>query len=203
MLATFCDLFQKLITVLTNNDYQNLFSLIAIIVSSITLIVAIFIPRRILLNQQFASLTEQYRSTEMGYAIFSIFNFYEKDCRNNPDNIREEYIKRFRREIKIPKIKKKDINPSNTLQFQRRLVAHFYWDLARLYFESRFPRLERKKLYQMVGLNERRLINLVLQMSEANVECFAKYENTDETPNDDVPMNQFLKRLYDETKGLK
>jgi hypothetical protein len=200
MKQIFCDILQKFITGLTNNNCQNLYSLIGIIFSFSTLIAAIFIPRKIMVDQRFASLTEQYRSTEMGFAIFCIFDFYEKDCRNNPDNIKNEYKKRFEIEIRNPIINKEKINPSLTLQFQRRLVAYFYWDLARLYYESWFPRLKKKKLYQMVELNERQLINLVLQMSEANAECFAKYENINEPPDDDVPMNQLLKRLYDETE---
>jgi hypothetical protein len=191
---------QKLTTELSNNNCFNLYYLLTVIIPLFTFIAAIYIPRKIMVDQRFASLTEQYRSPEMGFAIYRIFNFYQKNCQNNPDNIKKEYIKRFNREIKIPLAKKEGINPSHTLQFQRRLVAYFYWDLARLYFESRFPRLKNKNLYQMVEKNERQLINLILQMSEANAECFAKYENINESPDDDVPMNQFLKRLYDETE---
>jgi hypothetical protein len=200
MISTFVSIFQQNIA---KHGIEITISFLTLITAISTFIVAIYIPRKIMADQQFSSLTEQYRSTEMGFAIYCIFNFYEKDCRNNPDNIKTKYIERFNTEIKAPMAKGEKIDPANTLQFQRRLVAHFYWDLARLYFESRFPRLKKKKLYQMVDLNERQLINLVLHMSEANAECFAKYENIDEPPNDDaVPMNQILKRLYDETEEL-
>jgi len=194
---TFNAILQKLTTEQGNS---NCLDIIAIIIAFFTFIVAIYIPRKIKVDQQFASLTEQYRTTEMGFAIFCIFNFYEKDCQNNPDNIKNKYIERFNTEIRIPMAKNEKINPSNTLQFQRRLLAYFYWDLARLFFESRFPRLSKKKINQMIETNERQLINIVLQMSEANAECFAKCENINEPPDDDVPMNQLLKRLYDETE---
>jgi hypothetical protein len=180
----------------------TLLTLIQIVVSFTTLIVAIYIPRKIMVGQQFSSLIAQYRSTEMGFAVYCLFRFYEKDCQYNPEKIGEKYIERFNEEIRDPMERGDKIEPSMTLQFQRRLVAHFYWDLAKLYFESRLPFFSRKNLFQMVGENERKLISLVLQMSEANVECFAKSENIIEPPDDDAPMNQFLKRLYDKTGEL-
>ena len=170
-----------------------------LIVAVMALFAAIKIPRKIMLNQQFASLTEQYRSTEMGFAIYSLFRFFEKDCQSKPDKIREKYIKRFKKEIEKPLAMGKKIDPSKTLQFQRRLVAYFYWDLSRLYFESRCPSLKKKQLAQMIEANERKLISLVLQMSEANKECLVNNDDIGEPPDDDVPMNQFLKRLYEES----
>jgi hypothetical protein len=196
---TFNIIFEKLICLFSGD---SLLSLLTLITAILTLIMAIYIPRKIKVDQQFASLAEQYRSTEIGYAIFCIFNFYVKDCWNNPDNIREKYKERFTREITNPMANREKVDPSNTLQFQRRLVAYFYWDLAKLYFESRFPRLPGKKLYQMVEKNERQLISLILQMSEANAECFAKYENIVEPPDDEAPMNNLLKRLYDKTEEM-
>ena len=166
------------------------------------IVIAIYVPKKITLDQQFASLTEQYRSTEMGYAIYSLFSFYVNDCGNNPDNIHKKYVERFNREIKEPPARGEKIDPSKTLHFQRRLVAYFFWDLSRLYFESFFPSLKKKQLVKMVEAKERQLINLVLQMSEANAECFARCENITEPPDDDVPMNQSLKRLYEKTEEL-
>lgn len=182
---------------------NELLTLLGVIISFITLIMAIRIPRKIMLDQQFASLTEQYRSTEMGFAIHSLFHFYEKDCENNPDNIKERYKDRFHAEVRTPlESNDKNIDPVKTLHFQRRLIAYFYWDLARLYFESRFPKLTKKQLLKMVGENERQLISLVLHMSEANKECFAKYDNLIEPKDDEVPMNIDLKCLYEETDDL-
>jgi hypothetical protein len=100
----------------------------------------------------------------------------------------------------MPMKAKKDIDPAKTLQFQRRLVAYFYWDLARLYFESPFPRLSSKRLKQFVELNERDLINIVLQMSEANKQCFPQYGHITGSPDDEGSMNRLIKRLYDETE---
>jgi len=59
------------------NSNVQLFTLL---VSIITLFVAIYIPRKVLINQIYADLFREYRSPEMGAAIFSIFYFYVKDC---------------------------------------------------------------------------------------------------------------------------
>jgi hypothetical protein len=167
---------------------------------------AIYIPRKIRVDQGFSDLSEQYRSPEMGFAILSIFHFYSVDCENNPDLIKEKYVERYNkeieRELEKPAGATKIINPALTLQFQRRLVTYFYWDLAKLYVDSKWPRLTKNQIKQFVEDNERNLISLVLQMSEANAECFTKYENIIEPSNDDVPMNKMLKRLYDTTEDL-
>ena len=182
-----------------NTDFLYIVPFLALLIPFFALLAAIYIPKKILFNQQFASLTEQYRSTEMGFAIHSLFSFYVNDCGNNPDNIYKKYIERFNREIKEPLAKYEKIDPSKILHFQRRLVAYFYWDLSRLYFESR-PGLKKKQLAQMVEAKERKLISLVLQMSEANAACFASAENISEPPDDDVPMNNLLHRLYQKSE---
>jgi hypothetical protein len=57
-----------------------------------TLLVALYIPRKIMVDQTFSSLVMQYRSPEMGLAILSISNFYVNECKNTPDLIEEVYI---------------------------------------------------------------------------------------------------------------
>ena len=176
---------------------------IGAIISLATLIAALWIPKRIMLNQRFATLVEQYRTTEMGFAIYSLFHFFEYDCGGDPERIYEEYKKRLESEIKNWMNGKGQIDPSKTLQFQRRLVAYFYWDLSKLAFEHRFPsKLETRMLKRMVEGNERRLISLVLLMSEASAECFADSSNVGEPPDDyEAPMNRRLKQLYDKAEN--
>lgn len=168
-------------------------------IAILTLLAALYIPRKIRIDQEFSALAQQYRSPEMGFAILSIFDFYVHKCNSNPDKIKEEYKKIYEEEIGTP-IRTKNIDPAKTLQFQRRLVAYFYWDMAKLYLDSRFPRLAKKQVKQFVETNERNLISLVLQMSEANAERFVKYDNVDTPPDDDVAMNQLIKRLYEKTE---
>jgi len=181
--------------------------LINAVISFAALLAALCIPKKIMLNQQFATLVEQYRSSEMGFAIYSLFHFFEHHCGNDPERISDEYTKRFDRELKNPmndskNDTKQQIDPSKTLHFQRRLVAYFYWDLSKLAFEQRFTKVKRRKLKQMVEGNERRLISLVLHMSKAASECFVDSSHIGEPPDDDeVTMNRLLKRLYDTTEG--
>ena len=190
------------------SDASSPVAVAALALAALTLLVAVLalcaaraIPKKIMINQRFMSLTEQYRSPEMGFAVYCIFKFYKEDCGDNPDRIEEKYVARFRKEIEEPMKKGAGgVDPSKTLHFQKRLVAYYFWDLARLYFESRFPAsLGKKRLLQMVEPSERKLISLVLQMGEASEKCFAKCENIADPPDSDVPMNQSLKRLYDKT----
>jgi hypothetical protein len=184
----------------------NILTTISILLSIVTIIAAIYIPRRIRIDQEFSSLSEQYRSPEMGFAVLSIFHFYKNDCNCNPDLIYEKYKKRYEQEIgdelSKPWHDRKLANPALTLQFQRRLVAYFYWDMSKLYVDSKWPWLTKKQIKQFITDSERNLISLVLQMSEVNSDCFAKYENVIEPPDDEVAMNQLLKQLYDTTEDL-
>jgi hypothetical protein len=185
---------------------EIIIAVVTAIIAGCTLIVAWYIPRKIRVDQEFSALAEQYRSPEMGFAVLSIFHFYQHDCECRPDLIHEKYINRYNQEIRDelckPLYERKMEAPALTLQFQRRLVAYFYWDMAKLYFDSKWPQLKKTQIKQFVENNERNLISLVLQMSEANAKCFAKCENVIEPPDDDVQINQLLKRLYDATEDL-
>ena len=180
--------------------YCNPLDAIGVCAALIALVLAWYIPRKITLDQGYIELTSQYRSPEMGFAILSIFDFYANQCGGNPSMIAEEYIKTYKKEIGIPMKEKESIDPAKTLQFQRRLVAYFYWDLARLYFESSFPRLSSKRLKQFVEPNERNLISIVLQMSEANKQCFPQCEHIPEPPDGEASMDKLIKQLYDKTE---
>jgi hypothetical protein len=175
--------------------------IIMMLLSIATLLAALYIPRKIMVDQTFSSLVTQYRSPEMGFAILSIFDFYEKDCGSSPNLIEEKYIARYNREIRNPMLLGENIDPEKTLHFQKRMIAYFYWELANLYFNSKFPVLSEKQLYQMVEKNERNLISLVLQMSEAAGKCFIHPDNIAAPADDDVAMDQLIKRLYDKTEG--
>jgi|GEM_PF-4186924 len=177
---------------------------LTLVAAVVAIIFAIRIPRRIMVDQRFMSLTTQYRSPEMGFAIHCIYHFYKNDCKDNPDNINAAYKKRFDDEIgnHMKSGCKNRIDPSKTLHFQKRMIAYYFWDLARLCFESRFPRLKSKQFAQMVEASERNLMSLILQMAEAGKGCFEECENIIEPPDGDVAMNRMIKRLYDETEGM-
>jgi hypothetical protein len=173
------------------------------LLSVAALLAALYIPRKIMVDQTFSSLVTQYRSPEMGFAILSIFDFYKKNCESSPNLIEKKYMARYNREIRNPMKLGKKIDPEKTLHFQRRTIAYFYWELANLYFNSKLPGLSKKQLYQMIEKNERSLISLVLQTSGAVEKCFIHPDNIAVPADDDVVvMNQLIKRLYDETEGM-
>ena len=165
-------------------------------------VLAIHIPHRILINQLYADLVSAYRSPQMGYAVLSLFAFYD-ECQGNPELIKERYRSRYDAEIKSGLAalrRERPVALDETLHFQRRLVAHFYWDLARLHLDGSFPRLPKKQIRQFIGANERNVMSIVLQMSEANEACFVKLDTVSEPPDDDVAMNQLIKQLYEKTE---
>ena len=165
-------------------------------------VLAIRIPRRILINQLYADLVAAYRSPQMGYAVLSLFAFYD-ECRGNPEVIKQKYRERYDAEIKSGLNSARKEGPAaldETLHFQRRLVAYFYWDLARLHLDVPVPRLSKKQIQQFIGANERNVMSIVLQMSEANEACFVKPGTVHEPPDDDAAMHQLIKQLYEKTE---
>jgi len=174
----------------------------AIILPIITIFVTWYVPRKIMVEQQFMSLTEQYRSPEMGFAVHCIFDFYENDCLHDSCKIKAAYKKRFDDEIGdcMKNEWRCRVEPSRTLHFQRRMVAYFFWDLARLCFEQKtypYSHLGNKKIEQMVGENEIRLIGVILDMNEASKERFVM-----KSLDEEEAMNEELKSLCEKAKGL-
>jgi hypothetical protein len=88
-----------------NSDViQILLSAITVVLSFIAVGLAWYIPRRIMMNQLYSDMIKEYRSTEMGGAIFSIFRFYVTDCENNIRAIASEYKKKYEEQIDKPLI---------------------------------------------------------------------------------------------------
>ena len=81
-------------------------SVMGLIIALITLYFAWRIPYQIMINQQLTQLHSEYRTVEMGDAIFSIMDFFVNDCKNEktgkPDVelIKERYKVRYEKEIK-------------------------------------------------------------------------------------------------------
>ncbi|MDR2588781.1 MAG: hypothetical protein LBC67_05075 [Spirochaetales bacterium] len=166
---------------------------------------AVYIPRRILINQLYADMVSQYRSPQMGYAVFSLFAFYHYDCRGQQALIKEKYIERYKAEIynELHKPQRERIcAPEAALHFQRRLVAYFYWDLAKLCLEARFPGLSKKHVRQFITPSERNVMSLVLHTSEAAAACFLPCDTLADPPEDEAAMNQLIQQLYEKTEDL-
>jgi hypothetical protein len=61
---------------------------------------AFCIPRRIMINQLYADLVQEYRSAEMGAAILAIFRFYIRDCKEDVGLIDSTYKEKYEIQIK-------------------------------------------------------------------------------------------------------
>lgn len=97
--------------------------ILQMILSVLTLLVAIYIPEKIKWEQIYSGLLSDYRGYDVGAAIQGVIDFFVDRCNKNV----EEIPYRYKDIIKSQKIK----NPSNekNLHFQRRLLAQFYWQL--------------------------------------------------------------------------
>ncbi|MDR0601471.1 MAG: hypothetical protein LBG42_03750 [Treponema sp.] len=120
---------------------------IGIVLSLFALGFAWFIPRRIMVNQMYANLVQEYRTAEMGTAILAIFYFFAHDCNNNVSNIHRAYIDKYKKQVTARLSEKIDlIDFSRTLHFQRRQLAQFYSDMAMLRYNYRFLGLSKRKI---------------------------------------------------------
>jgi hypothetical protein len=173
--------------------------MVSAVFSIIAILLAWFIPRRIMINQLYAELVREYRSTEMGAAILAIFHFFVHDCQNDISNIHSKYIEKYEKQIASHNPEKIDF--SKTLHFQRRLLAQFYSDMAMLHYEHRVFGLSKRKLKTWITPNEVKLLGLLLYMVEPAKLCFIQADDVTDAPDDDIPMNRLIKRLYDEVEG--
>jgi len=176
-------------------------SIIQTLITLAALFAAIFIPRQIMINQIYADLIAAYRTPEMGAAIHSLFHFYKNECQGNVANIKAKYLERYEKEINIPLQIGLTVNFSNALHFQRRMVAQFYFNMAVLRYQYRFSRLPVKVLKTWFTGNEVQLLSIILHMAEPANECFIKAGIVPEPPEDDVPMNKLICKLYEETEA--
>ncbi|MDR2798126.1 MAG: hypothetical protein LBB80_07260, partial [Treponema sp.] len=165
---------------------QKYSNVIQVLSAAVTIFLAVRIPRRILINQLYVDLIQAYRSPEIGAAIFAIFRFYVKDCHNNTAAMAGAYREKYKEQIEGPLTRGEAVDYANTLHFQRRLVAQFYWNMAVLRYERRFPRLSTKELILWFTPNDAKLLALLLHMAEPAKKVFEEALDVPEPPEDEV-----------------
>jgi hypothetical protein len=164
------------------------------------LIAAVWIPRQIMVNQIFADLVKEYRSTEMGAAVFSVFRFFVKDCGKDVGRIAAVYKEKYDQQIGYPL--EAGIKPDydNALHFQRRMVSQFYSDMARLRYDRRFIKLSAKAMKFWFTPREVQLLAILLHMVKPASSVFEESGPVSEPPQDEVPMNDLIYKLYEEVR---
>jgi len=178
---------------------QETLACFSLIISITTLCVAVYIPHRIMINQIFAGLLASYRSPEMGAAILAIFHFYTKDCGKDPQNIAAAYEKKYNEQIKEKLQTEKEIAFSQTLHFQRRLVAQFYFHMAVFrYNYCCIVRLSKKNMRTWFMPDDAKLLGLILHMAEPAHRVFIDAGEVSPPYKDETPMNELICKLYNE-----
>jgi hypothetical protein len=195
------------------SDYLSLLSITVSILAVITALIALYftwrIPHQIMLNQRYADLLNEYRSIEMGDAIFSIFDFFVTECHSDVNLIEDEYEKRYRKEVKEV-LRGDRYDPHKTLHFKRRLVDHFFWLLADLRYNPHYPiKFSARRIRQYFSENERRLLHIVYRMNRAskgielNARRIDQYDFPSPDKSDNSPMEKYRRKLYEEAKKWK
>lgn len=106
-------------------DCGEMIGIIQAILAFVSCVIAWFIPKRIMWEQSYSSLLSDYRSYDFGVAVQGIVEFFAIDCKSDVKNIKREYERRFKEDIK--EIREK--SPELCLHYQRRLLAQFYYQL--------------------------------------------------------------------------
>jgi hypothetical protein len=198
---------------------ETLFSLVVSVLSLVTALITLYvawrIPHQIMINQRYAELLTEYRSIEMGDAVLSIFDFFVNDCGKQTDQkvIDAKYVMRYNNEIKVPKkqyrknkYKWECYDPHKTLHFKRRLVDHFFWLLADLRFNPKYPiKIPKQRLRKDFSRNEWRLLNIIQRMNTASEETRIDASSIDKADmifsnKENSPMARYREKLFKEAK---
>jgi hypothetical protein len=183
------------------DNVANIFTILSFIVAVFAVIAAFFIPRKIMVNQIYADLLKEYRSTEMGEAIMGLIDFYIIDCHRNVSLIEQEYKKIFNEEIDIGEDRrKKKVNLKETLHFKRRLLWQYYWQLSTLRSYCLFVRLSKKRLKNDFTESESQVIAILCHTATAVKDIFDKTGDIQEPDEQEGKTEKLVYRLYEESK---
>lgn len=165
----------------------NMASFLVAVVTLIIAIATLLATKKISFVQQWNTLMSEYRGHEFGKAVKEVASFYCKDCLSEVQNIEAEYSKRCKNETNLP--------AEQTLNFQRRLISQYYWQLyicAYDYFRSK------KMIKKSFNKNEMNLMAIILHMNKA---ADKQYNSLWKNPSMPFPKSEFniddaIRKLY-------
>lgn len=205
---------------------QCVCAVISVVLAIIACVLAWFIPKKIMWEQSYSTLIADYRSYDFAIAVQGIVEFFAVDCKSNVDKIKEEYERRFIRDMygldldkdlngkfSVEKVKEKlnekktqiinQKSPKLCLHYQRRLLAQFYYQLD-LCANSHFIR--KKRIYRDFTKGETNLVRLLFLMDRAvdDSDVLFKDISCDErVPRKAKGMNHYLADIYRVLKNSK
>jgi hypothetical protein len=170
----------------------GVFNIISIAVPIAALVMAVYIPGRIMINQIYADLLKEYRSPELGEAITALIDFYKDVCHKDVTQITKKYEARYRKE-------KADIK--NSLHFKRRLLWQYYWQIATLRYEYRWGRFLKKTIEKNFTKRESHVLRLLYHTIDGAKKCSRDIGNVPEPKESEGKTEKLVCRLYRESKG--
>jgi hypothetical protein len=176
---------------------QTLFSGLALIVAIAAMFVACIIPKRIMLYQLYADLIAEYRSHDIGEAVFSVVDFYKTKCIiGEIDEIGDNYYKIYKSDFE----NKNKKNIRETLHFQRRILAQLYWQLDNCVSNHNLTlfKVSKKQFENDFPNNETNLLKIIYYMNkevDKNKDIYTNIRIDKKLPNEN-DRNIMNKHIY-------
>lgn len=138
--------------------------IIQIILTIISIIVAIRIPVRISWNQRYENMAATYQSIEFAAALQNVISFYYHVCDCDVTRIHAEYKKIFLKDF--PDYNSLNFNgdSSQVLHYQRRFLVEFFCEMD---ICARHSRSLRKLIQKEYTEREANLIKILMYMDKA------------------------------------
>lgn len=165
----------------------DIIQMASLIISIIMLLLTIYIPKKLAWEQYYNALITEYRSMQFGKSMQNVIQFYTKNCHCDVSRIREEYEKRFKKEIE-------NCEPisEQSLHYDRRLLAQFFLDLEKC-ANTRWYYIGRKRVVRDFTTGTQKLVEILFFMDKAVEESPLLFKEI--TINDRVPKSSRLKGM--------
>ena len=175
-------------------------SLIVALFSFIVAILTFFTTKRIAFVQQWESFVSEYRSAEFGSAVKALCDFFIDDCDRDINKIKTKYIDRYKSETAL--VKSGRMQDAESLHFQRRLLAQYYWQLCSCAEQNRL--FSNRWIKRYFNKNEMNIMAIVYEMGRAASKNDTLFRSLwKESPNGNLTkdeeqsdINACIERLY-------
>ena len=163
--------------------------------SIIACILAIWIPKKISWEQLYSNLLIDYYSYDFGAAIMGVVLFFNRNCENDIEKVRGEYIKQVKELFSDGCFEQSTVSNDNNLYYQRRLLTQFYYQLD-LCARSHF--IGQKRIQKDFSSKEANLLKVLFYMNEASTspEIFMDISTDDRLPKKTKGINSYIKHIY-------
>lgn len=175
-------------------DDSSMTDIISIILSFFSLVVTIYISKKISWEQFYNSLMTEYRSIEFGRAMQNVIHFYTETCGSDVNRIKEEYEKKFIEEV-LPSKKE------NSLHYDRRLLAQFFVDLDKC-ANTPWYYIGKKRVIRDFTSGTKKLVAILYFMGcaiDSSSIMFKELEINERVPKskNKKGMNKYLLSMYE------